>query len=70
MPISGEPTSELEPLTCSLRVSHQALLGFAQACKSRISKPISFLCLALRYTVLRSRWYQCGINFTDLVTFD
>ncbi len=28
-----EPTSGLEPLTCSLRVSQQALLLFAEVCK-------------------------------------
>src|SRR5215204_4294737 len=38
-----EPTSGLEPLTCSLRVIGQVLQGFAEACKCRISKPISFL---------------------------
>ena len=34
----GEPTSGLEPLTCSLRVCGQGLLSVAQVCKSRISK--------------------------------
>jgi hypothetical protein len=57
-----EPTSGLEPLTCSLRVIIQALQRFAGACKTRIDKPISFLRLALCCTVLRSRWYQSGIN--------
>ena len=57
-----EPTSGLEPLTCSLQVISQVLQGFAQACKYRIPKLISFLCLALCCTVLRSRWYQSGIN--------
>jgi len=46
----------------SLRVITQALQGLAQACKSRISKGISFLCFAPCCTVLRSRWYQIGIN--------
>jgi hypothetical protein len=32
------------------------------ACKCRISKPLSLLWLALCCTVLRSRWYQSGIN--------
>jgi hypothetical protein len=41
---------------------HQALQGFAQECKSRISRPVSFLCIAVRCTVLRSRWYQSGIK--------
>ena len=35
---NGEPTSGLEPLTCSLRVIHQALQGCAAGCKSRISR--------------------------------
>jgi hypothetical protein len=56
-----EPTSGLEPPTCSLRVVTQALQGFAEACKLRISKRFSLLCLALCCTVLRSRWYQNGM---------
>src|SRR5215212_7941222 len=55
-----EPTSGLEPLTCSLRVIGQALQGFAVACKYPLSKGISLLCLASCCTVLRSRWYQSG----------
>src|SRR5829696_2650281 len=47
---------------CSLRVITQALQGCAGACKSRISKGVSFLYLAECCTVLRSRWYQSGIN--------
>src|SRR5215211_5770406 len=43
---------------CSLRVMHHVLQGFAQECKSRISKPVSFLSFARCCTVLRSRWYQ------------
>jgi hypothetical protein len=57
-----EPTSGLEPLTCSLRVIGQALQGFAQECKSRISKRLSLLRVAECCTVLHSRWYQSGIN--------
>ncbi len=60
-----EPTSGLEPLTCSLRVIHQVLQGFARDCKSCISKPLSFLCLALCCTVLRARWYQSGIRWSQ-----
>jgi hypothetical protein len=44
-----EPTSGLEPLTCSLRVIRQVLRGFARACKYRISRgfPLSGLpCIA------------------------
>ena len=47
---------------CSLRVIGQALQGVAEACKSRILKPISFLRLAQCCTVLRSRWCQSGVN--------
>src|SRR5215204_5122802 len=57
-----EPTSGLEPLTCSLRVITQALQGCAGDCKSRIFRGVSFLRLAECCTVLRSRWYQSGIN--------
>ena len=38
----GEPTSGLEPLSCSLRVIGQVLQGFARGCKSPISKGFSF----------------------------
>jgi hypothetical protein len=57
-----EPTSGLEPLTCSLRVIHQALQGYAGDCKCRIFRGVSFPCLAECCTVLRSRWYQSGIK--------
>jgi hypothetical protein len=40
----------------------RGLQGFAGACISRISKGVSFLCLALCWTVLRSRWCQSGVN--------
>jgi hypothetical protein len=63
-----EPTSGLEPLTCSLRVITQALQGCAGDCKSRISKLVSFLRIAPCCTVLRSRWYQCGIKTSDRLT--
>jgi hypothetical protein len=43
-------------------VIHQALQGFAWGCKSRIPKPVSFPRLALRCTVVRSRWCQSGVN--------
>jgi hypothetical protein len=66
----GEPTSGLEPLNCSLRVIAQALQGFAGDCKSRISKPLSLLRVAASCTVLRSRWYQSGINITLVSGFD
>jgi hypothetical protein len=57
-----EPTSGLEPLTCSLRVITQALQRFARGCKYRIFRGVSFLRLAECCTVLRSRWYQSGIS--------
>src|SRR5215203_166035 len=57
-----EPTSGLEPLTCSLRVIIYVLQGFVRGCKSRISKGLSLPWLALCCTVLRSRWYQSGIR--------
>jgi hypothetical protein len=50
------------PYPCSLRVIHHALQGVARACKYRISKPVSILRSAQCCTVLRSRWYQSGIN--------
>jgi hypothetical protein len=61
-----EPTSGLEPLTCSLRVMHQALQGLARGCKCPIPRPVSFLCLALCCTVLRSQWCQSGVNIAAL----
>jgi hypothetical protein len=50
-----------------LRVITQALQRFTQGCKSRISKPFSFLRLTACCTVLRSRWYQCGIKRLPLM---
>ena len=47
---------------CSLRVIGQALQGCAGGCKCRIFRGIFFPCLAECCTVLRSRWYQSGIN--------
>src|SRR5829696_6419214 len=61
-----EPTSGLEPLTCSLRVRKRVLPGCAQSCKPRISEPVSFLCFAPSCTVLRSRWYQNGMKISFL----
>jgi hypothetical protein len=45
-----------------LGVISQALQGFAKACKPLISGQLSLLGLAVCCTVLRSRWYQSGIN--------
>ena len=58
----GDPTSGLEPLTCPLRVSGQALRGFAGAWKTRIPKPISLPWLAACCTIVRSRGCQSGVN--------
>ena len=63
--VNKEPTNGLEPLSCSIRVIHQALQGLAQPCKSRISKPVSFLRLAPCCPVLRSRRCQSGVNSTS-----
>jgi hypothetical protein len=46
------------------------LQGLAQECKSRISKPVSFLYIAASCTVLRSRWYQSGIKRPPLMHRD
>jgi hypothetical protein len=59
-----ELTNCLEPLTCSLRVVGQVLQGFAEGCKSPISKGITFLHIAACCTVLRSRWCQNGVRST------
>jgi hypothetical protein len=61
-----EPTSGLKnrlPLP-QLRVIIHSLQGFAQPCKSPISKRLSPLWFAACCAVLRSRWYQSGINMT------
>jgi hypothetical protein len=42
----------------SLRVIIQALQGFADGCKTRIPRLVSFPRLYPRCTVLRSRWSQ------------
>jgi hypothetical protein len=64
-----EPTSGLDPLS-SLGVIIQALQRFAEGCECRIYRPVYFLRLALRCTVLRSRWCQSGIHITLLSAFD
>jgi hypothetical protein len=46
----------------SLRVINIALQRVAHGCKCPLSKPLSFLRLALCCTVLRSRWYQSGVK--------
>jgi hypothetical protein len=54
VPEHREPTSGLEPLTCSLRVCGQWLLGVAGVCKSRIDKGFSVPCVAHDYRTLRA----------------
>ena len=49
-------------LMYSLRVLIHAWQRATQACRLRLDKLVSFLCLALSYTVLRSRWCQSGVN--------
>ncbi len=48
-----EPTSGLEPLTCSLRVCGQWLLGVAGVCEYRINKRLFFPSFARYCRVLR-----------------
>jgi hypothetical protein len=48
-----------------LRVIIHALQGFAQPCKSRISKRLSLLRVASCCTVLRSRWCQKSVGYTS-----
>jgi hypothetical protein len=50
-----EPTSGLELLTCSLRVRQGMFLLFAEGCKIRIPKLISFPQLAHHCGALRPR---------------
>jgi hypothetical protein len=45
-------------------VINHALQGITEGCKPCIDKLVSFLCIAPCCTVLRSRWYQDGINIT------
>jgi hypothetical protein len=53
VPEHREPTSGLEPLSCSLRVCGQWLLGVAAACKSRIDKRFLVLTIARYCSALR-----------------
>jgi hypothetical protein len=48
-----------------LRVIIHTLQGFAEDCKTRISKRLSLLRVAECCTVLRSRWHQIGIRTSD-----
>src|SRR5215203_6367282 len=53
----------------ALRVITQALQECAEACKCRLVRGVSFPCLAQCCTVLRSRWYQSGINIASTPRF-
>jgi hypothetical protein len=50
---SREPTSGLEPLTCSLRVCGQWLLVVTRVCKSRIGKRTFVPSIARYCSVMR-----------------
>src|SRR5829696_3576077 len=50
-----------------LRVIIHVLQGFARSCKTRISKPYSFLWFAQCCTVLRSQWCRFHRNRTAFV---
>ncbi len=58
--IQEEPTSRLEPLTCSSRVIIQVLRRIARSCVSPIPRPVTFRRFAPCCTVFRSKWYQSG----------
>jgi hypothetical protein len=63
-PKHREPTSGLEPLSCSLRVIGHSLQGCAGTRKCPLSKGDAFPQVAACCTELRPRWYQSGINIT------
>src|SRR5215208_4600250 len=65
-----EPTSGLKPLSCSLRVIIHVLQGFAEGCKSPISRPVSFLCPALHRIALPvvSEWCQLSLSHPHNLT--
>jgi|SRR5215216_274920 hypothetical protein len=65
-----EPTSGLEPLTCSLRVIIQVSQGFARACRYRIFKPISFSTLCVLHRIAfpeASEWCQESLGHASPV---
>ena len=53
---------------CSLRVMIHMLLGLAGVCKSRISRRLSLLRLAVCCTVLRSQGCQTGVKIALVCT--
>ena len=54
----------------SLRVMFHALQGVARDCKWVLFRGFSLPWLALRCTVLRSRWCQSGVNIALVSTFE
>jgi hypothetical protein len=54
----------------SLRVIHQALQEFAGPCKTRSCRQLCLLWVAVCCTVLRSRWYQSGVNIDFAPIFE
>src|SRR5829696_8642878 len=66
-PHDREPTSGLEPLSCSLRVIHHMLQGCAGACKCRIFRGVSFPCCVLHRIAFPvvSEWYQKQVDDTS-----
>jgi hypothetical protein len=46
------------------------LQGVAEVCKWALFRGFSLPWLALRCTVLRSRWYQIGVNIALVSTFE
>jgi hypothetical protein len=67
--ISRRADSNRLPLL-QLRVIIHVLQRIALACTYRIFSGFSFLGLAPRCTVLRSRWCQSGVNITLVSTLD
>src|SRR5215208_7558688 len=54
--IMVEPTSRLEPLTCSLRERKRVLPSVGGGCKTRLLKPFSLLRLGQCCRTLRPQW--------------
>ena len=62
-PNKREPTSGLEPLTCSLRVSGPGLLRVARACETPRSKGLPPPRIAACCRALRSRWCRNDVRW-------
>jgi hypothetical protein len=68
-PRSRRADSNRLPLL-QLRVCGHALQELAEGCKTRIPRRLSLLQVAASCTVLRSRWYQSGVNIILVYAFD